>query len=78
MDEEGQIPTSDVDAVIDSAPTENETPYTVDEFVEKYGLSRRAAEVVLMANGPSRYKSDVGARAFIQAVAEYRVRRKGQ
>ena len=50
-----------------SAPSE--APYTVEEFAQKYGLSLKAAEVVLTANGPSRQKSDAGARAFIDAVA---------
>lgn len=51
-----------------------ETPYAVEEFAEKYGLSRKAAAVVLTANGPSRQKSDAGARAFMAAVAAYRRR----
>lgn len=51
-----------------------ETPYGLEEFAAKYGLSLKTAEVVLMANGPSRHKSDAGARAFVAAVAAYRRR----
>lgn len=55
----------------------NLEPATVEEFAEKNGLTHRAAEVVLMANGPSRRKSDVGAAAFVAAFYAYRARRKG-
>jgi hypothetical protein len=46
-----------------------EIPYGNEEFAEKYGLSRRAAEVILSANGASRHQSDAGARAFLAALA---------
>jgi hypothetical protein len=55
----------------DHTSTCAETPYTIEEFAEKYGLSRKAADVVLLANGPSRQKSDAGARAFLAAVAAF-------
>jgi len=55
-------------------PVPAEAPYSVEEFSQKYGLSLKAAEVVLIANRPSRQKSDAGARAFLDAVAKYRRR----
>lgn len=57
-----------------ASPEPNETPYDLEEFAAKYGLPLKTAEVVLMANGPSRQKSDAGARAFVAAVAAYRRR----
>jgi hypothetical protein len=47
----------------------SEVPYGVQEFAEKHGLSAKAAEVILMANGPSRSRCDAGARAFLAALA---------
>ncbi|RWC28371.1 hypothetical protein [Mesorhizobium sp.] len=45
-----------------------EMPYEVTAFAEKHGLTERAAEVLLVANGPSRVACDAAANAFIQAV----------
>ena len=53
----------------------SETPYRVEEFAEKYGLSLKDAEIVLGANGPSRHKCDAGAKAFLEALAAYRRRK---
>jgi hypothetical protein len=68
----GHAKSEDVDSA--EAPDSSEMPYAVEEFAEKYGLSHKAADVVLMANGPSRQKSDAGARAFLAAVAAFRRR----
>jgi hypothetical protein len=55
-----------------AGPASSEAPYGLEEFAEKYGLSLRTAEVVLMANGPSRHRSDAGAAAFLAARAAFR------
>ncbi|MGX5847082.1 hypothetical protein ACWGTO_08390 [Mesorhizobium sp. PL10] len=53
--------------------TENDIPvdlpYDTESFAEKFGLSMRAAEIVLCANGPSKIACDAAARAFVEAVA---------
>ena len=55
--------------VTSSAPgTENE-PYDTAVFARKHGMSEKAAEVVLFANGPSRTACDAAARSFLEAVA---------
>ncbi|TRC98347.1 hypothetical protein FJV76_13670 [Mesorhizobium sp. WSM4303] len=46
----------------------DEIPYEVAAFAEKHGLTQRAAEVLLFANGPSRVACDAAAKAFIQAL----------
>lgn len=43
-------------------------PYDVESFAEKYGMTLKAAKVVLYANGPSRVACDAAARAFNEAV----------
>ncbi|MGX5843568.1 hypothetical protein ACWGTI_22875 [Mesorhizobium sp. ArgA1] len=45
-----------------------EMPYEVAAFAEKYGLTERAAEVLLFVNGPSRVACDAAANAFLQAL----------
>jgi hypothetical protein len=46
-----------------------ETPYDPEEFSQKHGLSLKAAQVVILSNGPSRQRCDHGAEAFLAAVA---------
>lgn len=41
----------------------------VEESAERHGLSRNAAEVILMANEPSRQRCDAGARTILAALA---------
>ncbi|TIW69316.1 MAG: hypothetical protein E5V60_01090, partial [Mesorhizobium sp.] len=41
-------------------------PYDPDLFMEKHGLSRRAAQVILHSNGPSRIQCDAAAEAFVR------------
>ena len=48
--------------------TENE-PYETAVFARKHGMSEKAAEIVLFANGPSRTACDAVARAFMEALA---------
>ena len=43
-------------------------PYEVESFAEKYGMTLKAAKVVLYVNGPSRVACDAAARAFSEAV----------
>lgn len=72
---EGREVDADAEGIASAdAPALAEVPYAIEEFAAKYGLSRKAADVVLMASGPSRQKSDAGARAFLAAVAEFRRR----
>jgi hypothetical protein len=72
MSEEREVDAEEIASTHASALAE--VPYAVEEFAEKYGLSRKAADVILIASGPSRQKSDAGARAFLGAVAEFRRR----
>ncbi|RNJ41433.1 hypothetical protein B5V01_21240 [Mesorhizobium erdmanii] len=44
-------------------------PYEVVEFANKFGLTTKAAEIILHANGPSRVACDGAARSFVQAVS---------
>ncbi|QKD01487.1 hypothetical protein [Mesorhizobium loti] len=44
-------------------------PYEVEAFAEKHGLTLKAADVILLANGPSRVACDAAAKAFLAAVA---------
>ena len=44
-------------------------PYEIEGFAEKHGLTLKAADVILLANGPSRVACDAAARAFLAAVA---------
>jgi hypothetical protein len=54
-------------AAPDSDPANR--PYEVEAFAEKHGLTLKAAEVILIANGPSRVTCDAAAKAFLAAVA---------
>jgi hypothetical protein len=54
------------------ASASSETPYGVEEFAAKHQLTLSAAKAVLVANGPSRHKSDAGARAFLFASSLHR------
>ena len=44
-------------------------PYDTEGFAEKHGITIRAAEIVLMSNGPSKAACDAAARAFKEAVS---------
>lgn len=44
-------------------------PYDTEGFAEKHGITRRAAEIVLISNGPSKVACDAAARAFKEAVS---------
>ncbi|QKD06440.1 hypothetical protein [Mesorhizobium loti] len=44
-------------------------PYEIETFAEKYGLTLKAADVILLANGPSRVACDAAAKAFLAALA---------
>ncbi|GLS30783.1 hypothetical protein GCM10007937_24910 [Mesorhizobium albiziae] len=46
-----------------------ELPYEPAYFAEKHGLTLKAAQVILTANGPSRQRCDVAAQAFLVAVS---------
>jgi hypothetical protein len=50
-------------------------PYGVEEFAEKHRISLKPAEVILIANGPSRHKLDIGAGAFPADLEEHRRRK---
>lgn len=50
-------------------PASPNYPYDTADFAEKHGLSLRAADVILSANGPSKVACDAAARAFADAVA---------
>ena len=54
-------------ALPDTDPTSDRFPYDVTFFAEKYGLSNRAAEIILHSNGPSRDKCDHAASSFVRA-----------
>ncbi|MER9504771.1 hypothetical protein [Mesorhizobium sp. M0579] len=43
-------------------------PYAVAFFADKHGLSFKAAEVILVCNGPSQNACDAAARAFLAAL----------
>ncbi|RVD30147.1 MULTISPECIES: hypothetical protein [unclassified Mesorhizobium] len=49
-----------------SDPVSDNCPYDLDLFMEKHGLSRRAAQVILHSNGPSRIQCDAAADAFVR------------
>jgi hypothetical protein len=53
---------SDNDGLVDM-------PYDTEGFAEKHGLTVRAAEVVLISNGPSKIACDAAARAFKEALS---------
>jgi len=63
-------------ALPDTDPTSDRFPYDVTFFAEKYGLSNRAAEIILHSNGPSRDKCDHAASAFVQAMNLRQMRQK--
>ena len=44
-------------------------PCDREDFAEKHGLTVRAAEIVLISNGPSKVACDAAARAFKEAVS---------
>jgi len=46
-----------------------ELPYDLAFFAEKHGLTLRAAQVILTANGPYRRRCDLAAQVFLAAVA---------
>jgi hypothetical protein len=50
-----------------SDPTSDLYPYELEFFMEKHGLSKDAAEVILHTNGPSRHRCDYAAEAFLQS-----------
>ncbi|TGQ99326.1 hypothetical protein EN833_33290, partial [Mesorhizobium sp. M4B.F.Ca.ET.190.01.1.1] len=47
-------------------PSLRQLPDELDLFMEKHGLSRRAAQVILHSNGPSRIQCDAAAEAFVR------------
>ena len=49
-----------------SDPTSDLCPYDLDVFMNKHGLSKDAAEVILHSNGPSRARCDYAAEAFLR------------
>ncbi|RUW63372.1 hypothetical protein [Mesorhizobium sp. M7A.F.Ca.US.008.03.1.1] len=55
--------------ITSATPAAENEPYDAAVFARKYGMSRKAAEVVLSANGPSRTACDAAARSFMEAVA---------
>ncbi|CAN7432298.1 hypothetical protein [Mesorhizobium sp. LjRoot246] len=55
--------------ITSSTPGAEKEPYEIAVFARKYGMSEKAAEVVLSANGPSRTACDAAARSFMEAVA---------
>ncbi|MBW8908985.1 hypothetical protein AB6802_09280 [Mesorhizobium sp. RCC_202] len=54
---------------VSSEPNSDRYPYEVGAFEQKQGLSRRAAEVILHSNGPSRHQCDAAARAYVDYMA---------
>jgi hypothetical protein len=50
-------------------PASTDHPYGIRELADKYGLSEKAAGIILYSNGPSRVACDAGARAFLAAQA---------
>ncbi|RWC49986.1 MAG: hypothetical protein EOS55_05330 [Mesorhizobium sp.] len=55
--------------ITSATPVAENEPYDIAAFATKYGMSEKAAEVVLSANGPSRTACDAAARSFMEAVA---------
>ncbi|PZV39550.1 hypothetical protein [Mesorhizobium kowhaii] len=55
--------------VTSSTPGTENLPYDTAVFAKKHGMSQKAAEVLLFANGPSRTACDAAARSFLEAVA---------
>ena len=53
------------------ADRSEDQPYEVTSFAKKHGLTIRAADAVLFANGPSRIACDTAALALLCAVAQY-------
>ncbi|RUW69966.1 MULTISPECIES: hypothetical protein [unclassified Mesorhizobium] len=51
---------------VSSDPVSDNCPYELDLFMEKHGLSPRAAQVILHSNGPSRIQCDAAAAAFVR------------
>ena len=49
----------------------DDQPYEVTSFAKKHGLTIRAADAVIFANGPSRIACDAAALAFLCAVAAH-------
>ncbi|MBM2712749.1 hypothetical protein JQK88_16510 [Mesorhizobium caraganae] len=49
-----------------SDPTSDLCPYDLAFFMEKHGLSKDAAGVILHTNGPSRQRCDYAAEAFLR------------
>ncbi|KAA3442035.1 hypothetical protein C7I87_32505 [Mesorhizobium sp. SARCC-RB16n] len=56
-------------ARISSKPAGENSPYPVEFFAQKHGLTAKASGVIIRANGPSRRACDIAAVAFIAAVA---------
>jgi len=57
-------------------PNSDRYPYEIEFLAEKYGLSSRAAEIIVNSNGPSRDKCDHAATAFVQAMNLRQMRQK--
>ncbi|UVK38638.1 hypothetical protein LHFGNBLO_005830 [Mesorhizobium sp. AR10] len=55
--------------LVDLDPVSDNHPYDPALFADKYGMTLKAAKVVLYANGPSRTACDGAAKAFMAAVA---------
>lgn len=55
--------------LVDRDPVSDNHPYDPAFFADKYGMTLKAAKVVLFANGPSRTACDAAAKAFMAAVA---------
>jgi len=49
-----------------SDPTSDLCPYDLAFFMERHGLSKDAAGVILHSNGPSRARCDYAAEAFLR------------
>ncbi|ESZ14947.1 hypothetical protein X735_15230 [Mesorhizobium sp. L2C085B000] len=49
-------------------PGSDGDPYAVAFFADKHGLSLKAAEIILVSNGPSHNACDAAARAFLAAL----------
>lgn len=52
--------------------------YDPAEFARKHGITRRQAKIVIRANGPSKVKCDLAARAFISAFRQCAHLREGR
>ena len=55
-------------AIISTDSADDRCPYEVDFFEQKHGLPRRAAEVILHTNGPSRNQCDAAAKAYLNYI----------